>query len=165
MLCYFLRDGHLAGVEMLPLGLSDEDAIARAHTLSSKRKGPFDGFEVWDRARFVFRLPVARVEAAQPGVPDPWAMIFQRVVMMSEHADHRFSATLSSPDSASIGCLQALANFGEQTGNDTVACEDTKGKDWRAVGQKATFRFSRALDRDLFKNEVRRLFARAARAL
>jgi hypothetical protein len=29
----------------------------RAHTLSSKRKGPFDGFEVWDRARFVFRRP------------------------------------------------------------------------------------------------------------
>jgi hypothetical protein len=39
MLCYFLRDGQIAGVEMLPLGLSDEDAITRAHTLSSKRKG------------------------------------------------------------------------------------------------------------------------------
>jgi hypothetical protein len=54
MLCYFLRDGHIAGVEMLPLGLSDEDAITRAHTLSSKRKGSFDGFEVWDHARFVW---------------------------------------------------------------------------------------------------------------
>jgi hypothetical protein len=29
-------DGHIAGVEMLPLGLSDEDAIARARMLSSK---------------------------------------------------------------------------------------------------------------------------------
>jgi hypothetical protein len=57
MRCYFLRGGRIAGVEILPLGLSDEDAIARAHTLSSKRKGPFDGFEVWDGARFVFRLP------------------------------------------------------------------------------------------------------------
>jgi hypothetical protein len=47
-----------AGVEMLPLGLSDQDAITRAHTLSSKRKGPFDGFEVWDHARFVW-LPSA----------------------------------------------------------------------------------------------------------
>jgi hypothetical protein len=46
MRCYFLRDGHLAGVEMLPLGLSDEDAIAWAHILSSKRKGPLDGLEV-----------------------------------------------------------------------------------------------------------------------
>jgi len=53
MPCYFLRDGHVAGVEVLPLGLSDEGAIARAHVLLSKRKGPLDGFEVWDRARFV----------------------------------------------------------------------------------------------------------------
>ena len=56
MLCYFLRDGHISGVETLPLGLSDEDAIiAWAHRLSSKR---FDGFEVWDHARFVW-LPSA----------------------------------------------------------------------------------------------------------
>ena len=41
-----------------PLGLSDEDVIARAHTLSSKRKGPFDGFEVWDHARLVW-LPTS----------------------------------------------------------------------------------------------------------
>ena len=57
MRCYFLRAGRIAGVEILPLGLSDEDAIARAHTLASKRKGPFDGFEVWDGARFIFRRP------------------------------------------------------------------------------------------------------------
>jgi hypothetical protein len=57
MHCYFLHDGHIAGVETLAPELSDEDAIARAHILFSKRKAPFDGFEVWDRARFVFRLP------------------------------------------------------------------------------------------------------------
>jgi hypothetical protein len=56
--CYFLRDGRIAGVEMLPLGLSDEDAITRAHTLCSKRKGPFDGVEVWDHGRLVW-LPSA----------------------------------------------------------------------------------------------------------
>jgi hypothetical protein len=55
MRCYFLRGGRIAGVEILPSDLSDEDAIARAHALASKRKGPFEGFEVWDRARFVFR--------------------------------------------------------------------------------------------------------------
>ena len=59
--CYFLRDGCIAGVQM-PLGLSDEDAITRAHTLSSKRKGPFDGFELWDHARFVW-LPSAATPA------------------------------------------------------------------------------------------------------
>jgi hypothetical protein len=60
--CYFIRDGCIAGVQMLPLGLSDEDAITRAHTLSSKRKGPFDGFELWDHARFVW-LPSAATPA------------------------------------------------------------------------------------------------------
>jgi hypothetical protein len=69
MRCYFLRNGHIAGVEILPPELSDKDAIARAHALSAKRKGPFDGFEVWDRARFVFRHPdpaSAKPEADQP---------------------------------------------------------------------------------------------------
>ena len=57
MWCYFLHGGHMAGVEVLPSGLSDEDAIARAHLLSSRRKGPFDGFELWDGARLVIRHP------------------------------------------------------------------------------------------------------------
>jgi hypothetical protein len=65
MRCYFLRDEHLAGVEMVPVGSSDEDAIARAHTLSSKRKGPFDSLEVWDRARFV------HLHYAERPSPDP----------------------------------------------------------------------------------------------
>jgi hypothetical protein len=59
MRCYFLRDGQIAGVEILPPGLSDEDAIARSFTLLSKRKGPFQSLEVWDGARFVFRRPVS----------------------------------------------------------------------------------------------------------
>ena len=55
MWCYFFHDGHIAGVEVLPPGLSDEDAVARAHILSSKRKGPIDGYELWDGARLVIR--------------------------------------------------------------------------------------------------------------
>ena len=47
MRCYFLRARDVVGVAMLPLGLSEEDAIARAHKLSAKRRGPIDGFEVW----------------------------------------------------------------------------------------------------------------------
>ena len=39
MRCYFLRGSHIVGVEMLPRGLSDPDAIARAYTLSAKRCG------------------------------------------------------------------------------------------------------------------------------
>ena len=33
MRCYFLCEGHIAGVETRLLDLSDEDAIARAHIL------------------------------------------------------------------------------------------------------------------------------------
>ena len=68
MRCYFLHDGHIAGVEMLPLGLSDEEAIARARMLSSKRKGPFDGFEVWDSVRLVIRHPDPYAENPEESV-------------------------------------------------------------------------------------------------
>ena len=78
MRCYFLRDGHIAGVEMLPLGLSDKDAIAGAHALSSKRKGPFEGFEVWDDARMIFSYadPAKKPETVQPWAP---ALLQRRV--------------------------------------------------------------------------------------
>jgi hypothetical protein len=72
---------------------------------------------------------------------------------MTEHADHRFSATLWSRDLALIGCLRALADFSQRN----LSRENTEERDWRAAGQKVTFGFSRALDRDLFMNEVRRL--------
>jgi len=68
MRCYFLRDGRIAGVEVLPTDLSDEAAIARAHALARKRKGPLDNLEVWDYARFVFRHPLGEVES--PDAPD-----------------------------------------------------------------------------------------------
>jgi hypothetical protein len=38
---------------MLPRGLSDQDAVARAKTQALKRRGPIDGLEVWDSARLV----------------------------------------------------------------------------------------------------------------
>jgi len=69
MRCFFLRNGHIAAVEMLP-GLSDQDAIAKAQKLFFlDRQGQFEGFEVWDRTRAVFRHPdpdSAKPEADQP---------------------------------------------------------------------------------------------------
>jgi hypothetical protein len=56
MRCYFMRDGHIEAVEELP-GLSDEQAIARAHALYAERKHLFEGFELWDRARVIIRHP------------------------------------------------------------------------------------------------------------
>lgn len=62
MRCYFLRGGQIAGVNMLPRGLSDRDALGKAETQSLKRRGPIDGLEVWDRARLIFRRlgPIGR---------------------------------------------------------------------------------------------------------
>ncbi len=54
MRCYFLIDGHIAGIEMMT-GLSDRDAVTKARLLFSERMIPFDGYEVWDQTRFVFR--------------------------------------------------------------------------------------------------------------
>ena len=59
MRCYFMRDGHIEAVEELP-GLSDEEAIAKAHALFSERKQHFEGFELWDRAR---AYPASRARA------------------------------------------------------------------------------------------------------
>ena len=38
-------------------GLSDGDAIAKAHILYSERKSIYEGFEVWDRTRVAIRHP------------------------------------------------------------------------------------------------------------
>jgi hypothetical protein len=72
---------------------------------------------------------------------------------MTKDVDHRFSATLSTRDLALVTCLRALADFSQRN----LSRESTEERDWRAAGQKVTFGFSRALDRDLFLNEVRRL--------
>ena len=60
MRCFFLRDDRLADVEILPLGLSDEDAIARALTRPSNREGPFNAVEIWDRSHIVLEGPYPR---------------------------------------------------------------------------------------------------------
>jgi hypothetical protein len=54
MRCYFMRRGRIVDVEVLS-GLSDEEAVAKARQLFSKHEGQIEGFEVWDRARVVFR--------------------------------------------------------------------------------------------------------------
>ena len=58
MQCYFMRAGHIEAVEELP-GLSDEEAIAKAHALFSERR---HFFELWDRAR---TYPPSRARCAK----------------------------------------------------------------------------------------------------
>jgi hypothetical protein len=62
MYCFFMRAGHIADLSTSMTGLSDQDAIAKAHLLFLERGAGFDGFEVWDRARMVIRHPCPSAE-------------------------------------------------------------------------------------------------------
>ena len=56
MRCYFMRRGHIEAVEVLTV-LSDEDAMEQCRQLFKERSERFEGFEVWDRNRYVYRYP------------------------------------------------------------------------------------------------------------
>ena len=56
MRCYFMRDGHIASVELLDVK-SDEEAVEKCRALFEERKAKFDGFEVWDRTRKIAHGP------------------------------------------------------------------------------------------------------------
>jgi hypothetical protein len=50
-----MKGGHIVNVEMLT-DLSDQEAIEKSHDLyAATRRGQYDGFELWDRARVVIR--------------------------------------------------------------------------------------------------------------
>ena len=56
MRCYFMRDGHIAAVELLDVK-SDEEAVEKCRALFEERKSKFEGFEVWDRTRKIAHGP------------------------------------------------------------------------------------------------------------
>jgi hypothetical protein len=56
MRCYFMRANRIESVEFLKTA-PDEDLIREAKALFDQRGGSFDGFEVWDGKRFVYRPP------------------------------------------------------------------------------------------------------------
>jgi hypothetical protein len=66
MRCYFLRGGHIVAVEEL-IGLSDHEAIVKAHVLFSKRENPVETFELWDQTRVMIRHPPIAQEPAWAG--------------------------------------------------------------------------------------------------
>jgi len=55
MRCYLMNDGHIDAVELLENPPDDADAIREATAIFIGRTGAFDGFEVWDEARLVFK--------------------------------------------------------------------------------------------------------------
>jgi hypothetical protein len=63
MRCYFMLDGHIAGVEILTVA-SDDDAIKQAEALFRERSQQFAGFEIWDRSRPVYRFQLMSAVSA-----------------------------------------------------------------------------------------------------
>ena len=58
MRCYFMKGGHIAAVELLDGKPDDDSAIDMARALFNARsREHFDGFEIWDGKRVVFRYP------------------------------------------------------------------------------------------------------------
>ena len=64
MRCYFMRDGHIAAVELLDVN-SDEEAVEKCKALFEKWKSKYDGFEVWDRARKIAHGPPREDDGAR----------------------------------------------------------------------------------------------------
>jgi hypothetical protein len=59
--CYFMRDGHIAGIEMLPRTVGPRRSREGPQAVF-KAQGRIDGFEVWDGARLVIRHPLTRTK-------------------------------------------------------------------------------------------------------
>jgi hypothetical protein len=57
MRCYFMRGGHVAAVESLDKAPDDDAAIRQAAIMFIARTGEFEGCEIWDQNRVVFRFP------------------------------------------------------------------------------------------------------------
>lgn len=59
MRCYFMRDGRIEGVTFLKSGPDDPRLIEEARSLFQQHANHhFDGFEVWDGTRFVYRSDI-----------------------------------------------------------------------------------------------------------
>jgi hypothetical protein len=77
--------------------------------------------------------------------------------MSAEHDDFKFSVTIHTDDLALLGCLRALCQHCQETGNVRIGWGGTKQEDWASGGHKATFRFTAAFKREQFLSEAERL--------
>jgi hypothetical protein len=55
-----------------------------------------------------------------------------------EHSDYRFSVTSRTDDLAVVGCLRALADFSQKSGNKRIAWGGTTDAYWRRNGHSVT---------------------------
>jgi hypothetical protein len=76
---------------------------------------------------------------------------------MTEHSQYRVSVTLQTPDLAQVGCLRALSQFSQSTGNNRIPWGGTTDTNWKSAGQRVTFRFSSPAYRASFISQAQRL--------
>jgi hypothetical protein len=62
--------------------------------------------------------------------------------MSTTFVDHHHSVTVHTDSLAVVGCLRALAQHAQKTGNARIVWGHTKKEDWLSAGNKVTFRFS-----------------------
>jgi len=74
---------------------------------------------------------------------------------------YRFSVTIHSNDLAVVGCLRALSQYSQKTGNNRIPWGATKDADWRRDHYRVTFRFSTTEYRQAFLLEANRLLPEA----
>ena len=56
MRCYFMRSGRIQGITFLKSGPDDARLVEEARSVFEQHaEQNFDGFEVWDGTRFVYR--------------------------------------------------------------------------------------------------------------
>ncbi|MFN7137881.1 MAG: hypothetical protein ACK4UN_00925 [Limisphaerales bacterium] len=76
---------------------------------------------------------------------------------MSTHSDYRFSVTIHTDDLALLGCLRALSQHAQATGNPRIPWGGTKREDWEADRHHATFHFTSLIYREDFLRQATRL--------
>jgi hypothetical protein len=73
------------------------------------------------------------------------------------HADYRFSITIHTDYPSVVGCLRALSQFSQQSGNVRIPSGGTKEPDWEGNDHKVTFRFTSPAYRQGFVEEAERV--------
>jgi hypothetical protein len=76
---------------------------------------------------------------------------------MSQHHDYHYSVTVHTDDLALLGCMRALSQHCQRTGNPRIPWGGTKQGDWEQTAHRATFHFSSPAYRSDFLAEAQRL--------
>ena len=60
MQCYLMKGGHIVSIKELPTLLADEEAVEQCRLAFEGRPEYLDDFEVWHRARKIYRHSLDR---------------------------------------------------------------------------------------------------------